>query len=100
MAAPMLVPVAIMGGTVALIGGIAYAGVLGERKRNAAMQEVAARMGFSYEETCEPDTLGTLTGNLPVFGRGHSRKARRLMRGKVGGRNSVLLDYCFTTGGG
>jgi hypothetical protein len=99
-AAATAFPVVMMGAVLAGVGGIIYAGVLSERKRNAAMQTVAQTMGFAYEEECDPTTLGSLTGALPVFFRGHSRKARRMMRGKLSGRTAALFDYTYTTGGG
>src|SRR5436190_4700231 len=86
--------------TVALVGGILWRSIVVERRRNEAMQETARQMGFSYEEACELETLGGLTGGLPVFGKGHSRRARRMMRGKLSGRDLAVFDYCYTTGGG
>lgn len=100
MAPAAVVPFAVMGGVALLVGGIIYARVLSERKRNAAMQMVAHSMGFSFEEACELESLGGLTAGLPVFGKGHSRKARRMMRGRLSGRDAAIFDYCYTTGGG
>jgi hypothetical protein len=100
MPGPGALPFLVAGGAIATVGGVVYAVYLGEKKRNAAMQIVAQTMGFSYEEACDGDSLALLGGDLPVFQRGHSKKAKRVMRGKLADRDVTLCDYTYTTGGG
>jgi len=75
-----MVPLAFGAATVALVGGIIWRSVVVERRRNEQMQETA--------------------GALPVFDKGHSRRARRMLKGRLSGRDVALFDYCYVTGGG
>lgn len=82
------------------IGGIGYASYLGEKKRSAATRTVAQTMGFVYEEDPDLAAVGTDIFDLPLFQAGHSRKAKRLMRGKLADRETAIIDYQYTTGSG
>jgi len=93
-------PLLMMGGFAAVIGIGFYFGAVAERKRNAAMQMVAQTMGFQFTETCDGMRLANLAGALPVFDKGHGRKAVRLCEGELAGRKTAILDYRYTTGGG
>lgn len=100
MATGPLVPLGFFAGFAALAGGIAWMAHVQNKKRNAAFQLVAQTMGFSYAEICDLDELLGLCGDLPVFGRGHGKKARRMMRGQLAGRDAAIFDYTYTTGSG
>ena len=91
--------VAAVAGALALAGGIVYIAYVAEQKRSAALADVALRMGFNFEAKVPKERLATL-GPFHLFKRGHSRKARNLMRGKSGDAEVVVLDYQYTTGGG
>jgi hypothetical protein len=86
-------------GALALVGGIIYLARLAEQKRAAALADAALRMGFAFEARLPPDRLEAL-GRFHLFERGHSRRARYVIRGKSSGADVVLLDYQYTTGGG
>jgi hypothetical protein len=92
-------PIALFGGIVALIGGIGWIAYNMEKKRTAAVQMVAQTMGFSFTKDTGAE-MADLVGALPVFDNGHSRKATRLMQGKLAGRDAAIFDYRYTTGGG
>jgi hypothetical protein len=96
--APLL-PVLLGALAVAGVGIGIYAAYVGEKKRTAALFDVAVRMGFSLEAKVEKDLLATL-GPLHLLTRGHGQRARNLMRGQADGAPAVVLDYQYTTGSG
>lgn len=96
---PWSVPIA-LGIIVVGAGGAGLAWYLFEKMRNSAMQTVAQTMGFIYEEKPDIEAIGTGVQGLLLFNRGHARTARRLMRGKLAGRETSIVDYRYTTGGG
>jgi len=91
---------------VAIIVALAFAGgviaivTAQERKRIEAMRQAAMMAGFQFEDHLEKDALEALVGELPLFRRGHSRKATSILRTSRHDRPVVLMDYQFTTGGG
>jgi hypothetical protein len=95
-----MLPVVMVGIAVALVAGILVFANAQEKKRIEAMRQAAMMTGFQFEDRLEKDALETLVGELPLFRRGHSRKATSVMRGKKGDQSVVLMDYQFTTGGG
>ncbi len=94
-----LVPVLFTVGILAVIGVAAYFGYIAEKKRTAALFDLATRMGFSFEPKVSSEEAPTL-GSFHLFNRGHSRKGKNLMRGKSGGAAVAILDYQYTVGGG
>ena len=85
--------------SVALVGGlIAYSFKL-ERDRTEALQALAATMGLTFQPRIDDD-LARSFGDLPLFGRGHSRKGTNLLSGQRDGTELRLFDYRYTTGGG
>lgn len=82
-----------------VVGGIIYFVRLAEQKRSAALADAALRMGFAFEAQLPRERLEAL-GAFHLFKRGHSRRARNVIRGKSSGADVVLLDYQYTTGGG
>ncbi len=94
-----MLPIALFGGIAVFIGGIGWMVHSMDKKRTAAVQMVAQTMGFTFTKDCDAE-MADLVGALPVFDNGHSRKATRLMRGKLAGRDAAIFDYRYTTGGG
>jgi hypothetical protein len=86
-------------GGVALAGGISYFVWAAEKKRSAALADMAVRMGFTFEPKVPAERLATL-GPFHLFTRGHRRTARNLMTGKADDGPAMLLDYQYTVGGG
>ena len=97
-AAPLL-PFLIIGAVAAIIGVGAYVAYLNEKKRTAALFDVATRMGFTFEPKVSNDEAATL-GSFHLFKLGRNRKGKNLMRGKAQGADAVVLDYQYTTGSG
>ena len=95
MSTQVLVSLAIVG----LIGVIWYFAVQWEKKRTEAMTAACQAMGFAFEQLGDVQALRTF-GDLPVFDRGHSRKARNVMSGRTADRQVKLFDYAYTTGSG
>jgi hypothetical protein len=97
---PQAFPVFFTSFVVLGLSGVFYAAWRGDKKRNAAMETVARTMGFSYIEKCSDAELGSLAGNMPLFNRGHSRKGKRLLTGRIADRDCHIMDYQYITGGG
>ena len=94
-----LVPFLFFAAAVVAVGAGLYLAYIGEKKRTAALFDVATRMGFSFEPRVSNETAATL-GSFHLFKRGHARKGKNLMRGKSGDSEVIVLDYQYTTGGG
>ncbi len=94
-----MVPFLAIFAAVAVIGGISYAVWYFDKKRTDAMRAVAQTMGWTFHEEAERDPE-TRFGALPLFERGHSRKAKRIMTGELAGAPAVVMDYQFTIGSG
>ena len=97
-AAPAL-PFIIIGFIAVTVGVGAYIAYLNEKKRTAALFDVATRMGFTFEPKVSNDEAATL-GSFHLFSTGRSRKGKNLMRGKADGADAIVLDYQYTTGSG
>jgi hypothetical protein len=89
-----------MGIVVVGVAGAAYAQYLAEKKRTAAWKTVAQTMGFAFYDGGDTSQLEALVLGLPLFNIGHSRKAARALRGKLADRDTLLIDYRYTTGSG
>lgn len=89
-------PVLIVMGAAALVGGIIFLAVQAEKKRTEAMQQAALAMGFTFAERDDE----VLAHGFPAFDRGHSRKAKNVMKGQAGGRPVTLTDYQYTISSG
>ena len=89
----------IIAGVIAAVGGGIYYSQLLERRRTAALADVALRLGFNFLTGIPEQQLEAL-GTFQLFKRGHGKRARNLMRGKSGDAEVVVMDYQYTTGGG
>lgn len=98
-AAAPLAPILIIGAVVVTIGVGAYFAWLSEKKRTAALADVALRLGFNFEEKVSNEEAVTL-GSFHLFKVGRSRKGKNLMRGKSNGAEAIVLDYQYTIGSG
>jgi hypothetical protein len=87
-------------GTIGLLGVVIVAVVKKERERREAMRQVAATMGFRFAEKQGADDVAPFVGELPLFQRGHSKKAPAVLTGETAGRPVTVLDWQFTVGGG
>ena len=98
-AAAPLAPFFIFAAILAAIGVGAYLAYVAEKKRTAALADVALRLGFNFEAKVSDETAATL-GSFHLFKRGRSRKGKNLMHGRSDGADAIILDYQYATGGG
>lgn len=70
-----------------------------QRERTEAMERVCIEMGFVFEPRADVDLLTSL-GDLPLYTRGHSRRAKNMMTGRVGTDAVKVVEFQYTTGGG
>ena len=92
--AVVLVALAILVGIALVVRGIRR-----EKKRTEAMEQASQSLGFTFEPVGDLDLLRAVA-DLPLFGRGHSRKVRHVMTGRVGDHDLRMFDYKYTTGSG
>lgn len=92
-------PFVLFGGAAAIAAIVFYLVYQAEKKRTAALADIALRMGLTFEAKVPKERLAIL-GPLHLFKRGHSQRAKNLMRGKSEGREVVVFDYQYVTGGG
>jgi hypothetical protein len=89
-------------GVLALIAFIVLLVRAGRRRarlRTEALERVCYEMGFTFEAVGDLELLKT-RGDLPLYRRGHSARARNMMSGRVGDDEVKVLDFQYTTGGG
>src|SRR5262245_31041843 len=77
--------------------GAAYVGHKAEKQRTEKFAQVAAEMGFEFEPV---SPTWNQFGSLPLFSRGHSKKAKNVLRKVVRGSELTLIDYQYTVGSG
>jgi hypothetical protein len=88
----------IVAGAVAVVGGLIYLGWKLDNKRTDAFRVAAATMGFAFEDRV--DDPAHRWGELPLFNRGHSRKARRVCAGELAGAPAMVMDFQYTISSG
>ncbi len=96
---PSLVPWLIGLGLMALLVVVIVVSRRKERERTEAMERVCIEMGFVFEPQADIDLLTSL-GDLPLYKRGHSRRAKNMMTGRVGDDAVKVVNFQYTTGGG
>lgn len=84
---------------VLIVGLVIYGAVVLERRRREGLAAFAAQYGYDFDARAE-GVLQREFASLPLFSRGHGRRATNLLH--HGRRESELrvFDYRFTTGGG
>lgn len=75
-----------------------YSAKLARDRRRKRMAAWAAQRGYRF--TAEDPQLSQGFAHFEPFGRGHSRKARHVVRGTVAGNTFVVFQYEYTTGYG
>ncbi len=97
-AAP-LVPILFVSAIVVAIGVGGYFIYLSEKKRTAALFDLATRIGFKFEPQVSDEEAATL-GSFRLFNVGRGRRGNNLMRGRANGADVTVLDYRYTIGSG
>ncbi len=93
-----IAPFLVIGGFVALVGGIFYLAGLTEKKRIEAMTAFARNHGYVFEGT-SPQLIDELAG-FKLFNQGSYRTAKNVMRGSKDSGAVRICDYQFITGFG
>jgi hypothetical protein len=70
-----------------------------ERTRTEELRRVAATAGFVFQAKGDLAALRAL-GAVPLFERGHSRRVRNLMTGRIGDEQLAVFDYRYSVGSG
>ena len=91
-------PFLIIGGVIALVGGIIYLAWLMEKKRTEALTAFAQANGYVFEGPAQ-QIIDELSG-FKLFNQGRSRSAKNMMRGSKEPGAVRICDYQFTTGSG
>jgi hypothetical protein len=94
-----MIPYLIVGAVVVLVGGLGYVTWQSEKRRTAALQDLAVRLGFNFVGKVGPETVEAM-GPFHLFKHGHAHQVKNLMRGRAEGADVTLFDYQYTTGGG
>lgn len=80
------------------VAAVIYGNYVSEKRRKA-LAEAAQLMGFDWLD----NSLGTVTNQLrhfSLFNRGSRAAGYNAMRGQVGSREVLVMDYRYTTGSG
>src|SRR5262249_33205411 len=72
--------IVVFGGLLLILGGVAIA-AWSEKKRTAALRQVAEQLGFEFFRKDEPKYLETIASFPLIAGRGRQKKLTNLMRG-------------------
>ena len=96
---PEWIPFLFIGGVVAIILLIVVGSILYEKKRRERLGEIAMQMGLEFSIT-DPFGIPSRYGAFHRLNSGHSRKAKNVMHGELGGMPLKIFDYRYTTGGG
>jgi hypothetical protein len=92
-------PVLLIVGILALIGGISVVSMRMAKQRVEELAAASQAMGFTFEPDGDLAVMKGF-GDLPLYGHGHSKQVRNVMTGKAGERDVKLFDYRYITGGG
>lgn len=92
-----VIPFLIFGGITALIIFVVVFAIIADRKRKAALRELAASMNFEFIEKASPPAV---CSQFKLFDRGRSRRCSSLMVGEAQGMKVTIMDYRYTTGSG
>ncbi len=83
----------------AAVGGIIYVAWLMEKQRREAMARLASKLGYSFSAHDGWGIPGRY-GQIDLFRRGHSKRARNVIHGERDGSAVMIFDYRYTTGSG
>jgi hypothetical protein len=70
-----------------------------ERERTEALRRVAETAGLTFEPQGDLAAVRS-RGDVPLFERGHSKRVKNLMSGRMGDTDLMVFDYQYTTGAG
>lgn len=94
-----LIPFAVVGGVLLIIGAVAYASYVAEKNRVESLRKGAEELGFDFEPKGDAAYLQSL-GQFYLFAQGHSKVLTNLMRGRAQDLEVSIFDYRYVTGSG
>ena len=94
--APVAFTLAMVAGTLGLVGAIFYGQSRARKARAEAMRVVATTMGFSFAELTPPELLGAFS----LMEHGHGRQGRNVLAGTLAGRKATICDYRYVVQSG
>ncbi len=86
-------------GVILFIAGIAVLARRFDKKRTAALEDVAGRLGLDFYPKggdISPEALSV----FDLFSRGHTKRVKNAMTGPLGDAEAAIFDYAYTTGHG
>ncbi|NOZ20938.1 MAG: hypothetical protein GXP25_07585 [Planctomycetes bacterium] len=96
---PDWIPFLFIGGIIAVALVIVVAVILYEKKRRERLGEIAMQMGLEFS-AADPFNIPVSYAAFHRLNTGHSRKAKNVMHGELGGVPLKIFDYKYVTGGG
>jgi len=93
-----LIPFFAFGGMIMFVVMILAYSYYAAKKRAEAMQAVAPRMGFTYQD--KANEIKREYGHLNLFSRGHSHRVINCLKGERNGIEVSMADYHYTVGSG
>jgi hypothetical protein len=94
-----LIPIAIVGSIILMVGGGIYWAYVADKKRTEALQEQAESMGLRFVKDAG-DHVRQRFERFALFNRGRSRKVKNLIEGDSGEVKISIFDYTYVTGSG
>ena len=91
--------IVIIGFVIVVIVIVAMISSYFDKKRTAALTQVAMQIGMQYTHDGEPIELGA-KNVMPLFEHGHSKKISHILRGTAAGSDCAIFDYTYTVGYG
>lgn len=70
-----------------------------DRERTEALKQIAETAGLAFQAVAEFSVVHAI-GDVPLYDRGHSKRVKNLMTGRLGERDVAVFDYQYTTGSG
>ena len=89
----------IMAGAFAVVAVVVVIMRVLEKKRAAALEQVALEMGFHYEHDGQP-LEGPARASIQLFQHGHSQEVHNVLRGRAMGSEAAIFDHQYTVGYG
>src|SRR5438270_1721626 len=93
------VPFLIFGGIIALVVVVFVVNWYVEKKRTEAFAKLAESLNFEFQPKGSAELMRELA-SFPLFGQGHSKKMKNLLRGEANGLEVCLFDYRYVVGYG
>ncbi len=92
-------PAVLIGGIVAVIGGLIWLAVAMEKKRREALEQFCMMRGFTFERE-RKDAWRTYQAAVPLFDSGSRRRWGYTIAGRVGKRAFTAFEYAYTVSSG